>query len=105
MLTSAPAPNDLLFPVARDRALPASYVPPDLVSVDTVARTVRGTHQVRQVVLDDLARMIRDMQAAGLNPVISSAYRSYAVQQSTYAYWVQTPRGGRGRSSERQARP
>jgi len=89
-VVAAPAPNDLLFPVDRDRALPASYVPPDLVPVEGVARTVRGSHLVRQVVIDDLARMIRDMQAAGLNPVISSAYRSYAVQEATYAYWVQT---------------
>ncbi|MFN8532572.1 MAG: M15 family metallopeptidase [Dehalococcoidia bacterium] len=88
--SGAPAASDLLFPVARDRALSASYVPPDLTPIDTAARTVRGAHQVRQVVLADLARMVKDMQTAGLNPVVSSAYRSYAEQESTYAYWVQT---------------
>lgn len=87
---ATPAPNDLLFPVSRDRALPPSYVPPDLVSLDGIVPTVRGNHQVRQLVVDDLRRMVSDMRAAGLSPVISSAYRSYAVQEATYAYWVRT---------------
>ncbi|GIW11162.1 MAG: hypothetical protein KatS3mg061_2219 [Dehalococcoidia bacterium] len=87
---ATPAPNDLLFPVSRQLALPASYVPPDLVPLTGIARLVRGTHQVRQVVVEDLKRMLAAMEAAGLQPAISSAYRSYAEQEATYAYWVHT---------------
>jgi D-alanyl-D-alanine carboxypeptidase len=45
---------------------------------------------VRQVVVEDLKRMLAAMEEAGLQPVISSAYRSYAEQEATYAYWVHT---------------
>lgn len=89
-VVATPAPNDLLFPVSRDRALPPDYVPPDLVSLEGIVPTVRGSHQARQLVIDDLRRMVAAMRAVGLNPVIASAYRSYAVQEATYAYWVRT---------------
>ncbi|MDW8253705.1 MAG: D-alanyl-D-alanine carboxypeptidase family protein [Chloroflexota bacterium] len=89
-IVATPAPNDLLFPISRDLALPPSYVPPDLVPIEGIVPTVRGPHLIRRVVVEDLRRLVRDMQAAGLNPVVASAYRSYAMQEATYAYWVRT---------------
>jgi len=67
-------------------SVPASYVPPDLVSVSTAG--ISGSGQVRALVIPDLAAMTKAAKAAG-NPIaVQSAYRSYATQQTTFNYWV-----------------
>ncbi len=94
---------DLLRLVTKTDALPASYRPADLVPVSTVARTVRGEPYVRQVVIPQLTAMIKAMQTAGLSPYVSSAFRSYQEQETTYAYWVQTL--GKEEADRQSARP
>lgn len=72
-------------------ALPADYVPPDLVPVSRAfPPTYDGGGQllVREVIIDDLAAMLRDAEAAGVRLAVQSAYRSYDYQASTFKYWV-----------------
>lgn len=66
--------------------VPGAYVPPDLTSVGKAG--LSGAFQVRAVTIPDLTELAAAAKAAG-NPVgVESAYRSYAAQQATFAYWV-----------------
>lgn len=72
-------------------ALTPDYEPPDLVRASTAfpaSYDGGGQHLVRAVVIDDLAAMLRDAEAAGVRLAVQSAYRSYAYQVSTFQYWV-----------------
>lgn len=74
-------------------ALPSDYVPPDLVPVSRAfppSYDGGGQHQVRAVVIDDLAALLSDAEAAGVRLAVQSAYRSYGYQERTFAYWVET---------------
>lgn len=66
--------------------LPAGYTPPNLRS--TLNAGLSGTHAVRRNVIADLKAMASAARAAGARFAIQSAYRSYATQRSTFAYWV-----------------
>lgn len=73
-------------------ALPPDYEPPDLVPVSRAfPPTYDGGGQlsVRAVVLEDLAALLRDAEAAGVRLAVQSAYRSYDYQASTFEYWTQ----------------
>jgi len=76
-------------------------VPPDLV--DTAQAGLEGGHLVRAIVIDDLRAMARAARAAGAALAIQSAYRSYAEQAQTFAYWVAAV--GRHEALGRSARP
>lgn len=66
--------------------LPASYVPPDLVSVSVAG--IGGAGSVRSLVIDDLGAMTRAAKAAG-NPIaVVSAYRSFASQADVLQQWI-----------------
>lgn len=60
---------------------PQSYVPADLQEVEG--------HQLRAEAASAAQNMLRDMRADGVNVTITSAYRSYDTQVSTYDHWVQ----------------
>ena len=66
--------------------VPASYQPADLV--DTSAAGLNGGFGVRGLVIGDLAAMAVAARGAGAPIQIASAFRSYAVQQATFDYWV-----------------
>ena len=73
-------------------ALPPDYEPPDLVPVSRAfPPTYDGGGQlsVRAVVLEDLAALLRDAEAAGVRLAVQSAYRSYDYQVRTFQYWVE----------------
>ena len=109
-----------------------SYVPPDLVSAIsggpmpalrglveaptaadlllrrgdpsyTVLLVDDQSAAVRRVAYDDLRQMRAAATTAGVTLVILSAYRSYARQQATFAYWVSV--SGYDRALEASARP
>ena len=82
-------------------ALRRNDVPPDLV--DTARAGLGGGHLVRAIVIDDLRSMARAARAAGAALAIQSAYRSYAEQAQTFAYWVAA--AGRREALGRSARP
>ncbi|WP_047691993.1 M15 family metallopeptidase [Kocuria sp. ZOR0020] len=60
---------------------PQSYVPADLQEIES--------HQLRAEAAGAAQNMLRDMRADGIDVTITSAYRSYDTQVSTYDHWVQ----------------
>ncbi len=77
-------PLSLTVVVNKRRGLAADYTPPDLVTPSGIP----GATQVRQAVIAPLERMRADMAAAGITLRMSSAYRSYARQQTIYNGFV-----------------
>jgi D-alanyl-D-alanine carboxypeptidase len=67
-------------------ALPASYVPPDLV--DTSAAGLNRGQQIRAIVIPDLAAMAQAAAKAGTPIAVASGYRSYSDQAATFNKWV-----------------
>ena len=91
--------NSLVLDTAT--ALRPNDVPPDLV--DTAQAGLNGGHLVRAIVIDDLRAMARAARTSGAGLAIQSAYRSYAEQAQTFAYWVAV--AGRHQALGRSARP
>lgn len=77
-----------LLPATRGDALPEGYAPPDLVPLASTGVPQRGSQQLRSAVIPDALDMIEAAQSDGVALFVSSGYRSYAVQVSTYRYWV-----------------
>jgi len=66
--------------------LPSTYAPGDLRS--TYGAGLNSGYRVRRHVIADLKAMASAARAAGARVSVQSAYRSYATQRSTFAYWV-----------------
>jgi D-alanyl-D-alanine carboxypeptidase len=66
--------------------LSSAYKPRDLRS--TANAGLNGGYKVRKFVIADLKRMATAARRAGARFSVQSAYRSYATQKSTFAYWV-----------------
>ena len=63
---------------------PWNFIPEDY-SVDLAYHhNLAGSWPVAQACLEDLEKMIADCQAAGLDPVVGSAYRSHRYQQMLF---------------------
>jgi len=88
--TVPPAPSvSLLTVVDKQHALPAGYVPPDLVTVDGgLAAPGFGGLLLTDEANRTLAAMLAAAAAEGHDIRVRSAYRSYAAQERTFAYWV-----------------
>jgi D-alanyl-D-alanine carboxypeptidase len=84
----APIPKELLRVISRTDGLPESYVPSGLLLLPGTILSIGGIHSVVAPVLPSLTAMMQAMALAGLRPVVSSAYRSYAEQVATFAYWT-----------------
>ncbi len=69
-------------------ALPESYEPEDLVSLED-AGVGTPEMRVRAVVMDDLQALLAAAEAADIALEVQSAYRSHSYQESTFAYWVE----------------
>jgi D-alanyl-D-alanine carboxypeptidase len=78
-----------------------AFTPPDLV--DTATAGLNGSHLVREIVVEDLRALAAAAQAAGTPLAIQSAYRSFATQEATFAYWVGV--GGHAQALLTSARP
>jgi zinc D-Ala-D-Ala carboxypeptidase len=103
-LPAPPAVDEALAVLDRSYALPAGYVPADLVAASEAGLTgASATKLVRSVVVDDLADMAAAWKAAGLTIEIESAYRSYASQAATFESWA--ARIGHDGALSRSARP
>lgn len=63
-----------------------SYVPPDLVSVADAH--IRGSGEVRSIIVSDLHAMARAAKRAGNSIAVRSAYRSYGQQAAVFQSWV-----------------
>lgn len=81
-------PQDLMALVNKTFELPSSYVPPDLSNASGAIRPVQASQSVRAIIMEPLRKMVEAMRAEGLDPAISSGYRSYNEQVTTFNYWV-----------------
>lgn len=82
--------GELLEVVTQQFALPENYAPADLVPLsDYFASDVTRDQAlfVRAAIIEPLKSMVGDMQAAGLQPSILSAYRSYQEQALAWHWW------------------
>ena len=77
-----------LAPLAARPDLPpaSAYYPGDLRSTSYAG--LNGGYSVRRHVIADLRAMASGARAAGRALAVQSAFRSYATQKSTFAYWV-----------------
>lgn len=66
--------------------LPASYIPPDLVSLREAG--FDDDRLVRAIVIPDLKALNAAASAAGHPLEVQSAWRSWEYQQQTFQYWV-----------------
>jgi D-alanyl-D-alanine carboxypeptidase len=94
-----PDPASLTAVVNKRRGLAADYVPPGL----TTPANIPGATQVRQELIAPLEQMRADMAAAGITLRMSSAYRSFARQQTIYNGYV--AREGVAGADTHSARP
>jgi zinc D-Ala-D-Ala carboxypeptidase len=89
---SPPPPPDggvsILFPVNKQRALPAGYAPPDLVPLGAASLAPGFGGSLRAEAKAALERMLSNAYDEGRDMYSRSAYRSYAEQERTFAYWV-----------------
>jgi D-alanyl-D-alanine carboxypeptidase len=85
----------------RKYRLASTYKPGDLRSTSTAG--LNGGYYVRRHVISDLRAMASAARSAGARFVVQSAYRSYATQKSTFAYWVRVH--GYARALKESARP
>jgi D-alanyl-D-alanine carboxypeptidase len=82
--------DDLLVLVDKTYGLSENYAPPDRVylanySIPVTASAAAG----RLVIINDLQRLFADSVSAGVDLKVVSGYRSYALQASIYASYVQ----------------
>lgn len=97
--------DDLTVVVDKQHRLLQSYVPSDLVSPAQYGITVYGNVQLRKVLIDDLQQMYKDIEADGFDLMISSGYRSYSTQVTTYNYWLNYNQGSVEAADAISARP
>lgn len=82
-------PSDLLVLVNKTYKLPATYIPADLVSIESTGlRMTKSGMTMRSVLVSDLTQLATDIQAEGIDLSVLSTYRSYETQQITYDYWL-----------------
>jgi zinc D-Ala-D-Ala carboxypeptidase len=84
-------PEDRTVLVDKTTRLPESYVPADLVGLDTLADELalsRRGHRLTRDTAEALLEMNAAAERDGITLVVSSAYRSYAYQTDLFARWV-----------------
>lgn len=85
--TLVPNPNDILVLVNKKRHLPSDYVPPDLIEPHVTfsfsGQSPKKT--MRQEAAKALEKLFEASQAAGMEMVAQSGYRSYSTQKQIYA--------------------
>jgi len=94
--------DDLLAPVNKRNALPASYAPGDLAEVPTTL-AVRAGIRLRRPVLDAAQAMVAEARSEGLQVVVISGFRPYQEQEVLYRGYV--TRMGEERASRISAVP
>ncbi len=81
--------DDLVVLVDRTHGLPAGYAPDDLVSLPDLGLPILGREALlRREAAENLERLVVAAAVDGEELVVSSAYRSYADQNASYARLV-----------------
>jgi D-alanyl-D-alanine carboxypeptidase len=72
--------------VNKGRAMPAGYVPSDLIAPNVTLRlpSTDPEMQIRTIAAASLQQMFKDAGAKGLQLMLSSGYRSYSLQATVY---------------------
>jgi D-alanyl-D-alanine carboxypeptidase len=94
-----PAADDLLVVITDAFGISPEFIPKGLVRLDRYLpyQSVYSPQvRVRQLMVDPLVKMIKDMRAAGLKPVVRSGYRGYYDQVATYERWKKEKPGSAG---------
>lgn len=80
----------LLVRVDKTHHLPVSFIPTDLVALDSLKWPIvnRTGHELRTETVQALQKMHQASQLDGVRLVIGSTYRSYQRQQRVYQGWV-----------------
>lgn len=86
--------DDLLVLVNKKYQLSSSYVPGGITAISNIDARIKGTQNIRAIIMDDLRALATAAKAEGLDLSIVSSYRSYQTQVSTYQYWVNYNGGG-----------
>ncbi len=97
--------DSLIALVSKKYKLPANYAPSDIVFLPDFGIPTTGGGHLRSIVVQDLSNMIDDMKNAGLDLKISSSYRSYDTQITTYKYWLSYNGGDYSKADKISARP
>lgn len=93
-VTSSPSPaescDDLRVLVDKKHALPGTYVPRDLVSLNALGVPTVGDApaMLRREAAGQLKRLVNAAYRDGEELFIASAYRSYADQRRTFAHFT-----------------
>ena len=83
--------SDLFVLVDKSHPLAESFVPSGLVNVaDQRIPAEKPDAVLHRILIPDLRAMTKEASANGVKLSVASAYRSYANQEATYAYWVKT---------------
>lgn len=85
--------DDLLVLVNKEYRLPEDYEPKDLVPASNSGIRRGEKFLLRQILIADLANLINNASADGIDLSVVSAYRSYQTQVTTYNYWVTYNKG------------
>jgi len=94
----------LLYKVDKSKALPAGYVPPDLVGLDGTGLSVsRPGHRLRAAAFSALEAMSAAAASDGVTLLVSSSYRSYEYQVEVFARNIKEL--GRGQAEMVSAMP
>ena len=80
--------DEILQRVTKERALPSSYHPKDIVRATQFGINAYSTIDIRRVIVPDTQAMFRAASADGIRLQVISGYRSYAVQQQVFAKWT-----------------
>ncbi|MFW5693758.1 MAG: M15 family metallopeptidase [Alkalispirochaeta sp.] len=83
--------SPLLARVDKQTALPADYVPDDLIPLDRYGSQLilnREGLSLRAVIMPDLLAMVEAARQDGIQLDISSSYRSYDYQENLFEYWT-----------------
>jgi D-alanyl-D-alanine carboxypeptidase len=85
-------PSSIWAVVNKGRALPASYIPPDLLAPNVPLRlpATDPEMQIRSVAASHLQQMFNDAYRQDIHLMLSSGYRSYVLQKSVYGSYVST---------------
>lgn len=83
-------PTDIWTLVNKERALPTSYIPPDLVIPNLPIRpnATSDEKHIRQTIVDPLTQLFEAASKDGHSLMIGSAYRSAATQTDLFNSYV-----------------
>src|SRR5699024_8785516 len=98
-------PYDVLALINKEHALPAEYIPEDLVSPDVRSSFTEKLpkKQMRQVAARALGDLFKDADDAGLDVFAQPGYRSYERQEAIFAANIE--KNGEKSANKYRARP